>query len=87
MLYNYAVRVDMLRDLRLAGGTTKRSLLYAATLETLRYHEHRNRTFEILAHLRYVHANANAEYCTKKYHLACASLKLQCRELASRGAN
>lgn len=30
-LHNYAVRVDMLRDLRLAGGTTKRSLLYAAT--------------------------------------------------------
>lgn len=31
-LRNYAVRVDMLRDLRLAGSTAKRSLLYAATL-------------------------------------------------------
>lgn len=62
-LYNYAVRVDMLRDLRLAGGTAKRSLLYAATLEMLRYHEHRDRTFASLAHthLRHVDVNANAE--------------------------
>jgi len=44
-LYNYAVRVDMLRDLRLAGGTAKRSLLYAAArAEMFRYHENRDRT-------------------------------------------
>lgn len=39
-LRNYAVRVDMLRDLRLAGSTTKRSSLYAGTLRNVvRYHE------------------------------------------------
>jgi len=32
-LRNYAVRVNMLRDLRLAGSTAKRSSLYAATLQ------------------------------------------------------
>jgi len=50
-LYNYAVRVDMLRDLRLADGTAKRSLLYAAArVEMLRYHENRDR---ILARARF----------------------------------
>jgi len=35
----------MLRDLRLADGTAKRSLLYAAArVEMLRYHENRDRT-------------------------------------------
>ena len=35
ILCNYAVRVDILRDLRLAGSTTKRSSLYAATLRNI----------------------------------------------------
>ena len=63
MLRNYTVRVDMLRDLRLAGAPQNALHYMRLLFGIFRYHEHWDRTFRFRArtHIRYVHTNANVE--------------------------